>query len=83
MLNPFGGLKKVFSPKNVMKPFKAVHKAVSKPVNSIFNRKKPEAAKAGNSIFNKKPPSSTASAVPKDTTKRLTAGPARMRTKEV
>jgi hypothetical protein len=30
VLSPFGGLKKLFSPKNALKPFKAAHKAVQK-----------------------------------------------------
>lgn len=52
MLKPFGGLKKLFSPKNAFKPFKAVHKAatsvVKKPaqhMGSIFGKKKPSAPK--------------------------------------
>lgn len=52
MLKPFGGLKKIFSPKNALKPFKMAHKAatnvIKKPaqhMGSIFGKKKSAAPK--------------------------------------
>lgn len=50
MLNPFKGLKKVFSPKTAFAPFKAAHKAVTKP-KSVFGKLKPRSPHAAAKSF--------------------------------
>lgn len=50
MLKPFGGLKKIFSPKTALKPFKAMHKALGP--KKVFGALKPRnPIKAMGSVF--------------------------------